>query len=353
MIKEIIINWLNKIPYGSYLLNKYILSALILIGAAIGAAVLLFIFNKYLERVAKKTKTEIDDLIFAKTKKPIFWLILVYGLKLSLLNLEIDGFISKSVNTLMAIVFIFILVRVVDVIIEVWGKSLAKKTKSTIDDVLLPLFHKASKVIFVVVAILWVLKIWAVDITPYLAGAGIGGLVLGFALQDSLKNVFGGVTLILDKNFEIGDKVKLDSGELGEVLDIGLRSTKIRTYDNEVIYVPNGYLANSRILNYTRPTAKIRVGVPFGVEYGNKIEKVRKVVLEVIKGMKGVLKEPKPAVLFLEMADSSLNFKAFFWVDDWKEAFAKKLEATEKIYEALNKAKIGIPFPTRTIYMKK
>ncbi len=168
-----------------------------------------------------------------------------------------------------------------------------------------------------------------------------------------MKNVFGGITLILDKNFEIGDKVKLESGELGEVLDIGLRSTKLRTYDNEVIYVPNGYLANSRILNYTRPTSKIRVGIAFGVEYGSKVKNVQKVVLKVIKGMKEVLKDPEPRVLFLEMGDSALSFKAFFWVENWKNAYSKKLEATEKIYDALNKAKIGIPLPTQSVYVKK
>ncbi|MFH1682821.1 MAG: mechanosensitive ion channel family protein, partial [Candidatus Woesearchaeota archaeon] len=156
-----------------------------------------------------------------------------------------------------------------------------------------------------------------------------------------------------DENFEVGDKVKLESGDLGEILDIGLRSTKIRTYDNEVIYVPNGYLANSRILNYTRPTAKIRVGVEFGVVYGSDVKKVQKVVMDVIKGMEEVLDDPAPAVQFLQMADFALNFKAYFWVPDWKNSYSKKLEATEKIYNALNKAKISIPFPTSTVYLKK
>ncbi len=354
MLNKTISGLLDKATnYFPYLTNKYFVSLLILIGAIVGAKLILFIFEKYLQKFAKKTKTEVDDLIFERTKKPLFYFILVYGIKLSLNTLGIGGWVTGLVNSLMALVFVFILARSMDVVIEVWGKVLADKTKSQIDDILLPLFHKISKVIFVIVALLWVLNIWGINITPYLAGAGIAGLVLGFALQDSLKNIFGGVTLLLDKTFRVGDKIKLENGELGEVLDIGLRSTKIRTYDNEVIYVPNGYLANSRILNYTRPTTKIRVGVEFGVEYGSKIKFVQKTVLNAIAKMKDVLKDPEPAVQFKEMGESSLKFKAYFWVENWKEAYSKKLEATEMIYDELNKAKIGIPFPQMDVHLKK
>ena len=261
--------------------------------------------------------------------------------------------VNQSINSLMAIVFVFIVARVVDVIIDVWGKSFAKKTESTFDDILLPLFHKLVKVIFVIITILWVLKIWNIDIGPYLAGAGILGIVIGFALQDSLKNIIGGVTLVLDKTFEIGDKVKIESGEVGAIHDIGLRSTKLVTYDNEVIYIPNGYLANSRVQNYTRPSPKVRAHVSFGVEYGSDITQVQKVVLGILEKDKEILSDPEPTVQFLEMGDSALNFKAYFWVEKWGMAYGKKLEMTEAIYNGLNKAKIGIPFPTRTVHLVK
>ena len=359
MLAELWNGFLDRIPpaYSDfltfYLGNRYIVSALIIIAAVIGAKLLLLIFERYLQKFAAKTETEIDDLIFAKTKKPLFWLILIYGLKLAAANLIIEGWVTKLINSLMALIFVIIIAGIANIILDVWGKTVAKKTKSKLDDVLLPLFHKIINVIFGLATVLWIMKIWSVNITPYLAGAGIGGLILGLALQDSLKNILGGITLILDENFEVGDKVKLESGDLGEILDIGLRSTKIRTYDHEVIYVPNGYLANSRILNYTRPTAKIRVGVDFGVEYGNDIKKVQEVVTAVLNRMEEVLEDPAPAVQFLQMGDFSLTFKAYFWVPDWRKSYAKKLEATEKIYAALNKAKIGIPFPTSTVYLKK
>lgn len=151
---NVVLRLLEIVPGNEYLQNEYVVSLLILVIAAIVAKFLLFVFSKYLQRIAKKTKTKIDDLIFEKTRKPIFYFVLVYGLKLAVQNLNVNGIFTGIINSLMALVFIFIISRVLDVIISVWGESLAKKTKTNIDDVLLPLFQKGTKIIFIVIAIL-------------------------------------------------------------------------------------------------------------------------------------------------------------------------------------------------------
>lgn len=351
-MKEIILNFLNTLPYGNYLSNKYFFSVLILIVFVFIGRLLLFVFTRYLKKFAGKTKTEVDDMIVEHTKKPIFYLILAYGLKISLLNLGFVGIMTKIIDSFMAPVFLLIILKIIDILVEVWGLAIAKKTKNQLDEVLLPLFHKTLKVVFVVVSFLWILNIWNINITPYLAGVGISGLILGLALQDSLKNVFGGLTLVFDKNFNLGDPIRLESGELGTIKEIGLRSTKMLTYDHEVIFIPNGQLANMRIHNYVKPNTQIRKIIDFSVEYGSDIEKVKKVVLKAMKGIKDIHNDPEIDVIFVQMADSGLIFKARFWVD-WNNAYSKWIEATQKIYEALRKEKIGIPFPTRTIYIKK
>jgi len=131
-----------------------------------------------------------------------------------------------------------------------------------------------------------------------------------------------------------------------------LRSTKLKTYDNEVIFIPNGSLANAKIKNFTEPDFSIRVNVNFGVEYGSDPAEVQKVVLEALKKIDTVIKEPKPAVQFLNMSDFSLDFIARAWVKEYTQAYSTKLKMTDEIYKVLNKAKIGIPFPTHTIYTK-
>ena len=145
----------------------------------------------------------------------------------------------------------------------------------------------------------------------------------------------------------------LESGEVGEVLDVGLRSTKLRTYDNEVIFLPNSQLANARIKNFTRPDVSIRVTVNFGVAYGSDVARVKQVVLDTIRELDDILQEPAPQVLFLNMSDFSLDMCARVWADNYGKQFARKLEMTELIYGTLNESGIEIPFPTRALYMKQ
>jgi len=185
-----------------------------------------------------------------------------------------------------------------------------------------------------------------------LTTAGIAGIAISLAVKDSLTNVLGGIQLVLDKTFKVGDKVQLESGEMGVILDIGLRSTKLKTFDNEVIYIPNGSLANAKIKNFTQPDLSVRVNVNFGVEYGTDPEKVRQVIFDAIRKMDGILEDPPPDVQFLQMSDFSLDFVARVWVASYTEAYKTKLKLTEEVYRALNGAGIGIPFPTRTIYTK-
>ncbi len=159
--------------------------------------------------------------------------------------------------------------------------------------------------------------------------------------------------MIIDKSIKVGDVIKLDADTRGVVLDVGLRSTKLKTYDNEVIFIPNGYLANAKIKNFTEPDLSIRVNVNFGVEYGSDPEKVRQVILEAIKKIETVIEDPAPGVWFLKMSDFSLDFVARVWVNSYTDAYSTKLKMTDEIYDTLNKANIGIPFPTRTVFTKK
>lgn len=352
MIRELLYK-LYSSPLGAYLGNSYLQALVIVIFFVVLAKLIKMLFSKYLHNLAKKTKSKLDDLIVEKISSPLFFLVMVYGFKVGVIIIAIDGWVNDLVSSAMAVVFVFIISRIIDIFILISGKAFAKKTDTDVDKVLFPLLIKIFKVIMVIVAIFWVLNIWKVDLTPYLAGVGISGIVLGLALQDSIKNMLGGITLILDKTYQVGDKIKLESGDVGTIMDVGLRSTKMITFDHEVIYVPNGYLANSRVKNYTRPDPRVRVKVDFGVEYGSDAEKVRKTVIKIISKMEGVLDDPAPEVYFLSMGDFSLHFRSIFWVSEWDKEFWKKIEATEKIYNGLRKAKIKIPFPTQTIYLKK
>ena len=337
--------------------NKYIHSLLILIFFYIISKLIVFISQKYILRLTAKTKTKVDDLIIEKTNKPISFILLLIGFRLALIPLEIKEKTSVIINdilsTLIIIIITYIIIAVFDILIEVWGKSFAVKTKSKIDDQLIRLIHRFSRIVFILLGLVFILQAWGIKIGPLLASLGIAGIAIAFALQNTLGNIFGGISLIIDKTIEVGDIVKLDSGESGKVYDVGIRSTKIKTWNNEIIIIPNGKLANSKIQNISQPDPAIRINIEFGVEYGSDPERVKKVVLDTVKKIKNVEKEPEPNIWFTEMGDFALKFKLMFWVDNLSKKWPTHQEAMTKIYNALKKARIRIPFPTRTIYMKK
>ncbi len=184
MIQEKILAVLSGLPGAEHLQNPYIAAGVMLLIAVLLAKFVVFLFESYLKKAAAKTKTKVDDLLFEKTERPIFYLIVVFGVKIAMEHIGINGTVVNTVHSLLAVVFVLLISRVVDVIIIAWGDVLAKRTHSNIDDVLLPLFHKSTSVIFIIIGLMWVLSIWDIDITPYLAGAGIFGLIMGMALQD-------------------------------------------------------------------------------------------------------------------------------------------------------------------------
>ncbi|MBT7902983.1 mechanosensitive ion channel [Candidatus Woesearchaeota archaeon] len=351
---SILNQWLAPIPF---LQNKIAHAIIIFLGFFILSKLFVFITEKIIVRIVKKTKTKVDDLILDAIRGPITTILVLFGLYLGssylISHVKANFVISSILFSAILVFFLIIIQRISKILIDHYGTKWAKKTKSTIDDAILPLLKKILNVIFIILIGLWILRIWNIDITGVLAGVGIAGLAIGFAIKDSLGNVFGGISLLFDKAFQVGDMVEIESGVKGTVVDVGIRSTRIKNFDNELMIVPNGQLANSRITNYNQPNIQARVVVEFGVEYGSNPDNVKKVILSTIKSIKNVLKDPAPSVMFMSMADSALVFKTYFWVADIGERFSTKENATNLIYKALNKAKIGIPFPTQTVYVKK
>ena len=342
----------NPILSNAYLQSLATLVLFYLIGRFV-----VFVSEKILLKYAEKTKTDVDDRILKSTNRPISFLLLLFGIRLAMLPLAVPGQINKivvkTIYSLIAVIFMSTFIKVVDILANAWVRHLAKKQKTRMDYSLLGIIHKISRIILMLTAFLLVLDLWGVKIGPLLASLGILGIAVAFGLQSTLGNIFGGASLIIDKSIKSGDIIKLDEDTTGTVLDVGLRATRIRTWDNEVIIMPNGQLANSKIKNYVLPDEKARIVVPFSVAYGSDIDKVKKIVMKEINKLDNLDEEHEPSVMFLEMAESSLNFKAFVWLKSYAERFSTKEKLNCRIYNALNKAKVNIPFPQMDVHLKK
>lgn len=351
-----------KIDYVSFLStvsilirsNKYALALTFFLFYLILAKTLLFMFKTYLSNILKRTVTDLDELIIDKIEFPVSLIIILYGLRIMLVIMDNnDTLIVGIINTIIVVIIMVTSVYVLDIIMNELEKKWVHHTKSRLDDRLMIMLHNGIKIMIVLVSILWVFMIWGFDVKSLLLSLGVLSLVLGLALKDSLSNIVGGISLLLDKTFKKGDMIKLQTGETGEVLDVGIRTTKIKTFDDELMIVPNDELANTKIINYAKPSESLRLRISFSVAYGSDIEHVEDVVKKTLMNLKGRNERTEIDVLLTKMGDFALEFEARFHISDYRQMSIIKSNATTEIYRALKKNKIEIPYPTRIIYNEK
>jgi len=231
---------------------------------------------------------------------------------------------------------------------------LSKVTDTEIDDVLVPLLHKAGLILIPVFALGAVLSLFGVDLTLLVAGFGIIGIVIAFAVQETLSNVFAGTQLLLDRPFKVGDIVELDSGEICEVKKIGLRSTTMyNTADHEVIVVPNNDVVNKKVINYSRPDKRRSLNAEIGVAYGTDLNKVKEVLLKIASDHPDIIKEDgqMPYVRLAKFGESSVDFKLWYWVEI-RKMWRVASEVRQAIYDRFMAEGIEIPFPQKVVTLK-
>jgi len=259
------------------------------------------------------------------------------------------GWTDSLVQT--AVIFVWTLTALRVVSLVCGSMSGAVRRSEWIDERTLPLFDNLARLILLGAAAYFLLLAWHLNISGWLASAGIAGLALGLAAQDTLSNVFGGLSIIADAPYKVGDWVNLDGGERGRVTQIGLRSTRMMTRDDVEITVPNAAIASGKIINESGgPSRKSRVSVLVGVAYGSDVDQVREVLLRAARGVELVADDPEPRIRFTEMADSALVFRVLCWIE-LPELRGECVDGLNTaIYKALNAEGITIPFPQRDVH---
>jgi len=236
--------------------------------------------------------------------------------------------------------------------------KLSSKTKTKIDDVIFDIMKRFATIIIFVTASILALDVLGVNIMPFIAGAGVAGIAIGFAAKDTLSNIIAGVLLIIDRPFEIGDRIEVwtapaNSATWGDVIDVGLRATKIRTTDNIVIVIPNNEIMKRDIINYTTITKEIRVRIPIGIAYDADVNKAKEIINNIAFELDWVMREPPPMVVVRSFGDSAVNLQARVWISKPRRRMDTISHITDRVKEAFEQEGIEIPFPKRDIYIKK
>lgn len=340
-----------------YIVNPYLRAGAVLMGVFLVVKILAWLLTKIIPVFTSKTKTDLDDIILSKVSRPLTILAFLLGARFALGELGFGETLIQNlegvVETFMILLAGVLVYYILDSIVSVGYRDFGHKVKNKVNESLIQFFQSIFKILVVFAVFLLVLASWGFEIGPILAGLGVAGIAIALAIKPTLANVFGGISMLLDRSINVGDWVELSDGTSGYISQVNLRSTKVKTFNNKLVIVPNGWLSESNIKNVALPSKETRVVIPFGVAYGSDVDKVKKIVLKEVSKISSFYERQDPKVRFLEMADSSLNFKVYFYVKDFNDVADATDEANSLIYKALNKAKIGIPFPQVDVNLKK
>ncbi|MBC8494953.1 mechanosensitive ion channel family protein [archaeon] len=349
------IAFLEHTYFGNTLI-RYLVFIIIIIIAAVVGKIVFYISRNVLQKKAARTKNRIDDLLVQTLEKPLVFLIFIIGLSIALKTLTFsssaDTFFGNVVEIILTIDIFWFVIVFIDALIVNYVAPLTAKTKSDLDDVLLPVVRKIVKVTITCLAIIIIFDNFGYDVTSLIAGLGIGGLAFALAAKDMLANLFGGVTIMTDKPFKLGDRIKIESYD-GIVEDIGLRSTRLKTLDGFQLVVPNATIANSILENVTKEKSR-KVKMNIGVEYSTSMQKMKeakKIIEEIV--IKNEDTDDKSIVSFNMFGESALNFLIIYWIKNLDNILNAQHNINMEIKRRFEKAKINIAFPSTTVYLKK
>jgi len=209
----------------------------------------------------------------------------------------------------------------------------------------LPLLSKVLGTVFGLVGLIAVLHHFGQDVSSVVAALGIGGLAVSLAAKDTLTNMFAGFAILVDRPFRPGDRIKLATGEIGDVLDVGTRATRVRLLDENMLIVPNNELVNSRVINYNFPSNATRGSLEIDIAYGSDIDQAK----AIIKGAIGAQPEivGSPSVFLGAFVESAMRVVASFVIADFADVQAVQDRIRVRVYNDLRQAQVKIATPPR------
>ncbi len=247
-----------------------------------------------LKQFTRSLPGEVEDIVLGIVRRPISLLVFTIGLRVSIKYLatseETERLLIRLSMTLIILLVGHIIGRIIRDVLVYYGENWARRTESQVDDILLPVLSLFGPLLLIIIAGLIILPMWGVDVSSVLLGAGVLGLVLGLALQETLSNIFSGLSLLIEAPFRRGDLIRLVSGKICEVQKLGLRSTMLLSLDEQsTIYMPNKILASDFLTNLTKPTAEQRYSIAVSVGASNDLSTVKETLYRIAAGHPAVL----------------------------------------------------------------
>lgn len=339
--------------------NPYLKAFGIILAFAAFAMIFNFVILRILKRMTAKTAIKGDDHILELVQKPIFVSLVIFGFVQAVHALQMPDHVMATtvavLKTIVIIIWASFAIKFSRFLLQAISsrKSSDKNQSQLIQSSTLPLFSNLALLIIVAATIYMLFLAWGIDVTAWLASAGIIGLALSFAAKDTLANLFAGVFILADSPYKLGDYIVLDSGERGKVTHIGIRSTRMLTRDDIEITVPNSVMGNAKITNEAGgPYSKRRIRVKVGVAYGSDIDHVREILEQVAKDNEKVCGLPEPRVRFRNFGASSVDFELLCWIDQPVLRGQVLDQLYTEVYKKFMEHGVEIPYTKQDVYIK-
>jgi len=336
--------------------HSVLLAVMLLVVGVVFAKLVQWIFSGLLERLAKKSKSELDNQLIKLLTRPVFVTVLMIFLMISVAALRLplnwDMFLDKFLLTMIILTWTFAGLSSVVLFLEFL--SHIKNHFNLIEERTIPLFNMVLKGVVVALSVYLLLSAWGIDATAWLASAGIIGIAVGFAAKDTLANLLSGVSIIADAPYKIGDYINLDSGERGKVTHVGLRSTRLITRDDIEVNVPNAIIANSTIVNESGgPWVKERIRLQVNVAYGSDVDLVCELLKSVAVDLEHIVRFPEPVVRMRGFGASGIDFELMCFIDDPELRGRLRHFLYMEIYKLFQREGVEIPYTKNDIYIKE
>jgi MscS family membrane protein len=341
---------------GEQWLQVGISAAIILATLVVGRWLIRTIVLRLLPVITRRTRSTLDDYLVRALHPSLYLIAVVLAFDLGLKRIE---FLPPSWTTRLSEVFfvlylvtIFITLGRLINTLGIWYTSeIAPKTETRMDEQLLPFFRRLALILLVMIAAIILLSHFEVDVSALVTTLGVGSLAIALAAKETLEDTIAGLVIVVDRPFRIGDRIEVqDLDTWGDVVDIGLRSTRIRTRDNRMVIIPNSVIGKSLIVNHSYPDTQYRIEIHVGIAYGTDLEHAREVLISAVKGVDGVLQDRPVEALFLEFGDSALIFRVRWWLDSYEDTRRMFDRVNTAMYVALKGAGIKLPFPQQEVH---
>jgi small-conductance mechanosensitive channel len=331
--------------------------SLLIIVIAYGISVLLT--RGWVARWATRyTSPEFAEVMHNVIAPRLKWLIVIPAFYFATIRLD---FISPGVKRILGDVYfvlgLILATLIVSSLIDLaYGLYRQKSIKDGREEQLHPillLLRRIASIVVIAVAVYILFAHFGINITAFLAAFGIAGLALSLAAQDTLADAISGFIILADQPYRVGDRIEIQGeGTWGDVVDIGLRTTRIRTRDNRMVIVPNSVISKNQVINYTFPDPRYRIQMHIGIEYGSDIEEMRSLIVETVRDVEGVLPDRPVDSLYIDMGESAMIFRVRWWIESYEDTrrmYDRVNTALQQVFDARG---IETPYPIHTMNLQ-